>query len=607
MNKIFSGFLGRLEKVFSIDLRALAFFRIFMGGIIFVYLIPKLMNVYAFFSDWGLAPRKEYFNLVNHYYLSFHLISGETWVQIVLILIQMFIAVLLILGYRTRLVTVLSWLFLVSLQNRNPFILNYGDQLFRMLLFWAMFFPLGQIWSLDNIWHNTPETKSKSWFSVATTAILLQMVLFYVVNWFLKDSVEWKGVFALSHNLGDLFKFNTGFTATYYATNLSYLVTPFGEFLLRFPELIKWGTVGYIFFELLGPLALISPFKTNLFRYISISIFLTVVHGMLFLMLHTGLFQFFCAAGLILFLPSPFWDWFEKGLFGGKYKLKIFYDQECELCITGVCVLKGSTGSDQIIPIQLDQKSLGLHVDISTIIVEDETGKRYTEIDAFIKMFENAVFTTWIGWILRIPPIYWLAGKLYKIVSKRRRYISKFISFIKPDEPFNSKILMMLSQGFATICLVIVIFWNYGNIAKKDYFTNQNLYSAVYMLRLDQYWGMFADKPTQESVWLVVPGKLRDGTDVDVMNKTVGGVNYGRQGTPWRFWSQSWRNYFIDYPAHNNQHTKILARYLCNDWNRYNSNYSKQLDKLIIYTMEQKTLLEGRAVPVVRFYQEYSC
>jgi predicted DCC family thiol-disulfide oxidoreductase YuxK len=610
MKKIFTTFADYLQRVFSIDLRALAFFRILMGGIIVAYAIPRLLNVYAFYSDWGILPRNDYYNLVNHFFWSFHLISGSTWVEILLILLQIFIALLLLIGYRSRLMTILSWIFLVSLQNRNPFVLNYGDQLFRMLLFWAMFLPLGAVWSLDNIWaeKKTNLVKSKDWFSVATVAILLQMVLFYVVNWFLKDSVEWKGVFALSHNWLDLFKFNQGFTATFYALNIGYLVTPIGRFLLNFPGLLKLATILYIFFELFGTLLLLSPYKTKYFRYISLAVFFTFVHGMLFLMFYTGLFQFFCVAGLSLFLPSDFWDFVEKKLFSPRRKLKIFYDQECELCTTGICIIKGSTGADQMIPLQSDAQFLELNQDISTIVVDDENGVRYTRVDAFVEVFKNSLFTSWLSFVLSIPLVHWVADKIYTVIANNRKYISGFIKFIKPKQSRQNKYLMLATQALAGVFLVMVVFWNYGNVVKKDYFTNPNLSQLMYVLRLDQYWGMFADKPTQQSVWLVVPGKLRDGTNVDVMNKTVGSVDFGRQDeTPFRFWSQGWRNYFIDYPSHNNQNTALFAKYLCNDWNRYNSDYSKQLDNLTIYAVVQQTLLSGTSKPTTSFSQQYSC
>jgi predicted DCC family thiol-disulfide oxidoreductase YuxK len=597
----------RLHKVFSIDLRALAFFRIMMGFIIILYLIPKLINVYAFYSDWGILPRVDYFALINNNFFTFHLISGQTWVQVVLILLQMFIALLLIFGYRSRLMMILSWVFLISIQNRNPLVLNYGDQLFRLLLFWGMFLPIGAKWSIDIIWNKTLP-KTKSWFSIATAAILLQVVLFYVVNFFLKDSIEWKGVFHNTKDFRDLFNFSEGFTAAYYAVNLTYLNTPFGRWLAGFPELLKASTVIYIYAELILPLLLLIPFKTKYFRYFSLAILFTYFHLMLQIMLYTGMFQFFCYAGLILFLTPDFWDNFEKIASKGKQSLKIYYDKECEFCTTGVCVLKGMSGSESMIPIQSNKELLGLGEEITTIIVVDDKGKKYTKIDAFIQIFSNSKITKPLAFILKLPLINQIATKFYEIIAKNRHHISTFIKFIKPNYAGYSEFRMLIVQSLAAVALVLVCFWNFENISKGDYFSEYRLVNTMYMLRLDQYWGMFANRPTQVNSWLVVTGNLRDGTKVDVLNKVEGEADFSRQDeTPSRYWAQGWRNYFIDYPAYNNVHTKLLSRYLCNDWNRYNSNYSKQLKSLTVYAMEQRTLIYGRANPVQRFSLNYTC
>ena len=51
---------------------------------------------------------------------------------------------LLLVGYRTGLATCVSWFMLLSVQARNPIILQGGDVLLRLLLFWGIFLPLGE-------------------------------------------------------------------------------------------------------------------------------------------------------------------------------------------------------------------------------------------------------------------------------------------------------------------------------------------------------------------------------------------------------------------------------------------------------------------------------
>ena len=59
-------------------------------------------------------------------------------------------ALMIIVGFKTRLFSVLSLVLLISLQNRT--IINAGgDSLLSALLFWACFLPLGARYSLESV------------------------------------------------------------------------------------------------------------------------------------------------------------------------------------------------------------------------------------------------------------------------------------------------------------------------------------------------------------------------------------------------------------------------------------------------------------------------
>ena len=104
----------------------------------------------AFYTDFGLLPRwvvLKFFS--NAFNLSIHHIGGTLFSQIILFGINLMAALFLLIGYRTKLFTFVCWFFCISIQNRNGFLLNSGDELLRMLLFWGMFLPLGAKFSLD--------------------------------------------------------------------------------------------------------------------------------------------------------------------------------------------------------------------------------------------------------------------------------------------------------------------------------------------------------------------------------------------------------------------------------------------------------------------------
>jgi hypothetical protein len=57
--------------------------------------------------------------------------------------------------WKARWSTLLASVLLVSLDNRNPLILNAVDSYFRMLLFWSLFLPLGARFSVNRCGRNT--------------------------------------------------------------------------------------------------------------------------------------------------------------------------------------------------------------------------------------------------------------------------------------------------------------------------------------------------------------------------------------------------------------------------------------------------------------------
>lgn len=169
-----------IARRFGVDTRALAALRTSLGVLVLVDLSLRSRNLVAFYTDFGAFPRAA---LRGHSpglaRLSVHAVSGELWVQAVLFLIAGMFGVALLVGYRTTFATVVSFLLLASLHARNPLVLNAGDSLFRRLLFWGMFLPLGERWSIDALRSGRPEERVTS---VASAALLVQVVLVYTVN-----------------------------------------------------------------------------------------------------------------------------------------------------------------------------------------------------------------------------------------------------------------------------------------------------------------------------------------------------------------------------------------------------------------------------------------
>ena len=141
---------GAVTRRFRIDTWTLAFFRICLGTLLLADLLFRARNLVVFYTDRGVLSIEALAELYPGYqFLSVHALSGAIWFQILLFLLAAIAAIAVLVGYRTRLATALSLVMLVSLQARNPMVLNAGDPLLRRLLFWSVFLPLGASWSVD--------------------------------------------------------------------------------------------------------------------------------------------------------------------------------------------------------------------------------------------------------------------------------------------------------------------------------------------------------------------------------------------------------------------------------------------------------------------------
>jgi hypothetical protein len=286
------GLTATLDRLFGIDGRSLAAFRVAIGALLVADLVTRARDLEAHYTDTGVLPRDAFHRLFawSEWQWSLHLWTGSVAGQGVLFAAALAAACALVVGYRTRLATAISWLLLVSLQARNQMILYGADQLLRVLLFWSLFLPLGTEWSLDGLRAGTVRDRPRRQLSMATAAILLQPCLMYVFSGVLKQNPSWRSGVALSQALSsDMF------------------AKPLGHQFLAYPGVLEHLTPIVPWFEMLVPVALFVPWGTNAFRRAGL-LLLAGFHLVLGLLFTTGLFQYAAAAGLLLFVPGSAWD-----------------------------------------------------------------------------------------------------------------------------------------------------------------------------------------------------------------------------------------------------------------------------------------------------------
>ncbi|UOQ71896.1 HTTM domain-containing protein [Hymenobacter cellulosilyticus] len=296
-------FLTLLRRPFVVDLRALALMRIALGAVILLDVGIRSTDLEAHYANMGVLPLHVLYQYCwNPYQLSLHAISGLWGVQAVLFLLEALAAVCLLLGYHTRLATLLTWLLLVSVQNRNPLIGQGGDDLLRMLLFWGLFLPWGRLYSLDARGREQPA--KLTYFSAATVAYIVQIALVYWCTALLKSAPEW----------------TTEGTALYYALSLDQVLMPGGKLLYPYPKLLHFLTFATYYTELLLPFLLFIPFRVTWWRLV----FVGVMYGFhlgISLTLFVGLFFLINMASVLGLLPPAAMNWLDKRFALGAQRL----------------------------------------------------------------------------------------------------------------------------------------------------------------------------------------------------------------------------------------------------------------------------------------------
>ena len=285
--------------VFRIDMRSLALLRIAYGFLLFCDTVVRWTDIRAHYSDFGVLPRQELLELAwNENWFSLHMASGSLiWLH-GLFLLQTVCSIALLIGWRTRLVTVLSWLLLISVHSRNPAVLNGGDIYMRCILFWMLFLPWGHRWSYDSKWgrgDHLPWMNRISGNSLKGVAALAVVIQIACVYWFAalpKTDPSWM----------------VDYSATQLALRVDQFVTPAG-YLFRdlFDGQLAILTWAVILWEALGPFLFFFPFDQGQTRTVGILGFMALHLGF-GTMMQLGFFAWIGFLTPLVLLPAWVWD-----------------------------------------------------------------------------------------------------------------------------------------------------------------------------------------------------------------------------------------------------------------------------------------------------------
>ena len=538
--------------VFGCDLRTLALFRVCLGFLIIADLVMRGRTLAAHYTDHGVLPRSALLELFPGWKTSLHLISGSMWVESLLFVVAGVVAIALILGYQARVAAFLSWVLLISLGARNNFVSQGGDLLLRVLVLWAIFLPIGARFSIDAAL-NTARTARNDYFSMATAALLVQVVSVYFFTALLKSDPVWipEG------------------TAVYYALTNDTLTTPFALWLRQFEWLLPILTYYVWILEIITPVLLFLPWFNFRVRLFALLLLITM-HIAFFLNLRIGLFPFISITSLLTFTPGIVWDWLERRIRSPERTgIKLYYDGECTFCHK-VCLILRSFLLPPSVPITPAQDDAGMHAlmrEHNSWIVVDHTGTAHLRWQGVAYVVRRSVIFAPIGMLFGATWLKSIGDRIYDVVARNRMALGRVTASVLPFRGLNSDMSWGANAAIA-ILLAGVIWTNFATLEWFPYKLPRSVSDVTRTLRLNQRWNMFAPTPSKGTSWFVARGVLGDGTGVDIYldrpAETLGTRDeYLRANNT----SYRWRK-FLTQLAHANriELRPYYTDYLCRQW-----------------------------------------
>ena len=466
-----------LSRAFGLDLRSLALTRVSYGLLIFCDLLVRATNLEAHYTDQGVFPLDLYNSVGLPFNVSLHALNGSLTYQGILFFLNALAAGALVVGWRTRWATVLCWLFMVSLHNRNFLLLNGGDTWMRIMLFWAIFLPWGERWSWDA--GSQTQARNDEVYSAATAGFVVQVFLVYWMAGVFKTGAAWWSEGSAVHLTMALAEWN-GDRAYY---------------LLFYPSLMKSLTFLILAFELIGPFLFFSPIFSGPLRTVAVLGFMGF-HVGLAIFIEIGLFPFVGLFTVAALLPG--WAW--------------------------------EAGWMRRLAIQLDR--------------------------------------------------FWQLAGVRRTVSHRR------VSRTLPTS---------LNLCLLTVTLY-VLYWSLGTW-REELGPSPEIQVPGLLLRIDQYWGLFAPEPPRVHSWFVAEGVLADGRRVDLI----------RDGAPldWScpisssiYKNQRWKRFYVGEASEAGGFTREPhIRYLFRRW----TPLFPDLVSIELYRMSQPSLLNHLDAEPSRF------
>lgn len=429
------GVKDALRTFATTDPRTLGLFRIAFGVFLLVDLYRRLPDYVFFYTNEGMLPNHAaiYRPMSGYLFSVYHAFStrGEVLAAFGLTAV---LYLLYLVGWKTRLMQVLTLVAVTSLHSRNIMLENGGDVVSNLLALWTCFLPLGRRFSLDALIASMRETNEhgadelndrtspfvdrRAIVSLAVPAIVLNLAFIYFFNTIHKDGAAWREA-----------------TSVHYVLWADRLVNPLGVALRQVvpPIAINIMTTGTLVIESSICVLLLSPFWIRSCRRVA-ALMIIMLHCGFQTVGHFGLFSFVMMLHSILLLGPEDWDALARRMRERLPSRVVYYDAACGVCHQFARLLKRLDHLDKVRFVGNDSGALPAGITEAdtqeTLIVTDALGTKVWKFnDAITQALRAIPYGVFLAKLLELPGIHALARAGYVYFAKHRQSVSQELGY----------------------------------------------------------------------------------------------------------------------------------------------------------------------------------
>jgi predicted DCC family thiol-disulfide oxidoreductase YuxK len=290
------------------------------------------------------------------------------------------------------------------------------------------------------------------------------------------------------------------------------------------------------------------------------------LHTGFILFMEIGHFPYVNLSGLTVLLGGWAWDWLDRRR-ARVDRLRIYYDRDCGFCVKSCLLLREFLILPEapIAPAQDTPRAKELLEANYSWVVIDRDDRAYLKWPAFVTLLRHSPLFGGLGRILGARLWVPIGNAVYDWVGRHRGGFGRITAALLPAREVRW-IVGPFAQAFAAAFVVLLMAWNFATVKVLPDSVIRLSTPAFRIVRIDQLWNMFAPYPSRLDGWTVYPGKLEDGSEVDVLTrKPLSWERPARLGEHENIMWHTYRWRIIDPQYQGN--LLFYGRYLCRDWN----------------------------------------